>query len=339
MKNLLVIITTILIAVIGCSSDDKNIEGIWIGAYQIHYSGEKAVYSSLRTLIEVDKDEITFKTFDYPQMGEIDSIHSMTYHRSGYVLTDKSNSKSDTLKIKLISEDSIVFSGFNSYERDWVYKRIKLSESPKNIEIKNKSYSLISENFSDSIDFINDSVSLHFGIYSSIHRESHWSINNYKNLSFLVIDRYESPPLLIKSIDNGVIHLELYHNKINDFELRLLNHKIDTNGLVGKWMYPETSEKNIPLPPPPPHLPDYVDMKTYINFTNDSVSITQYGRVKTKAWRLNSTHDFIYFPNELNSENSFWDIIELKEDKLTLRNFNQHFSYSEEREEIELLKQ
>ncbi|NQX97408.1 MAG: hypothetical protein HRT73_05950 [Flavobacteriales bacterium] len=143
----------------------------------------------------------------------------------------------------------MVFSGFNSYPREWVYKRIKLSESPKNIEIKNKSYSLISKNYSDSIDFINDSVSLHFGNYSSNYRANHWTINNYKNLSFLVIDGlFESPPLLIKSIENGAIHLELYYDEIIDFELKLLNHKIDTTGLLGKWIYPETSDNSIPLP-------------------------------------------------------------------------------------------
>jgi len=67
-----------MLVLISCESRDE-VEGLRIGAYQIHYTGVEPVLSSMRLLLDNSKDEIVYKTFNNPMFDENDSMIVLIY--------------------------------------------------------------------------------------------------------------------------------------------------------------------------------------------------------------------------------------------------------------------
>ncbi len=220
-----------------CKSEN-DLEGIWIGAYQIYYSGNDSTltsiadfipadtsYISMRALFDISENEITKKTFDNLTFDEKGSIKITAYSVSGKSLIVDT----DTLRIKSLSKDSLVLSPHPDYLRDFVLKRLPEKNKKEKINIENKAFSLIGANYADSIDFINDSLVLHIGnTYDTRYRSRHWAINSYKSLDFLIFDQIASPPLLIAKCSDKEVSLKLYYTTIQDFKMTEIDYVKDT---------------------------------------------------------------------------------------------------------------
>jgi len=167
-------ILLILVLLTSCNSRNQ-IEGIWIGAYKTHISGDKQSLSTMRLLLDISKNELVLKTFDYPMFEEKDSIINSKYSiNKNYLIFD-----SDTFLIKGITEDSLVLSLQSDYQLDFVLKRLPENNKNQNVDIKNNAFSLIGPSYADSIDFINDSLILHIGnVFNTNYRSRKWAINS-----------------------------------------------------------------------------------------------------------------------------------------------------------------
>lgn len=317
------------IFLISCKTGNE-IEGIWIGAYQTHYSGEEPVLSSMRLLLDISKDEIISKTFDYPMFEEKDTMSISKYS----IIKNKLIFDSDTFVIKGVTEDSLILNINSHYERDFIFKRLPENNEKLNIDISNNAFSLIGPNYADSIDFVNDSLILHIGnVFNTIYRSRHWAINSYKSLDFLVFDQIESPPFLISDYSDNEVSLKLYFSTIKDFKMTKIGNVKDTNGIVGSWVWPFQNNQDLPLPPPPPNYPENVDTKLYLRIKKDSLEMEQFGRTESKIWKLNSTNGFIYFPDDLLTKDGAWEILKIEGDKLEIER-NKRFSSSGDKEKI-----
>ncbi|WP_321515491.1 hypothetical protein [Marinifilum fragile] len=319
-----------LIILNSCESSNE-LEGVWIGAYQIHYSGDEPVLSSMRLLLDISKDEIVYKTFDYPMFDENDSMIISKYS------IDENNLifDNDTFLIKGITNDSLVLSINSHYKRDVIFKRLPENNEKQSIDIINNAYSLIGPNYADSIDFINDSLILHIGnVFNTNYRSRKWAVNSYKSYDFLVFDQLESPPFLINKSSSNEISLKLFYTTIKDFKLTQIENKIDTSGFVGNWVWPFLERQDFPLPPPPLYFPENGDTRLYLRIKTDTLEIEQFGRTKSKLWKLNSTNDFIYFPKDLLTKDGVWKILKIDGDKLEIER-NNRFHNSGDKEIVE----
>ncbi|MDM8162229.1 hypothetical protein QUH73_20615 [Labilibaculum sp. K2S] len=304
-----------LIILISCESENE-LEGVWIGAYQVHYSGDEPLLSSMRLLLDISKAELIYKTFDYPMFEERDSVQILKYSFNGKSLT----LDSDTFLVKNLTKDSLVLNFCSNYERDLVFKRLPDNNNFK-IDIKNKAFSLTGPNYADSIDFINDSLMLHIGnVFNTNYRSTKWAINSYKSFDFLVFDQSESPPFLIDYSFENEIFLKLFFTTIKDFKMTNIENVKDTSGIIGNWVCPFQNRQGVPLPR---HL-EGVDSKLYLRVKSDSLEIEQYGKIKSKKWKLNSTNNFIYFPEKINTKNGVWKILEVNEDKLIIERYRRN---------------
>jgi len=176
---------------------------------------------------------------------------------------------------------------------------------------------------------------LHIGnVFNTNYRSSKWAINSYKSLDFLVFDQIESPPFLITKNSDKVVSLKLFFSTVKDFKMTRIDNIKDTSGIVGNWVWPFQNNQDLPLPPPPPNYPDNIDTRLYLRIKKDSLEIEQFGRKRSKIWKLNSTNDFIYFPEDLLTKDATWKILKIDGDKLEIER-NNRFSGSSNKEIIE----
>tara|TARA_R110002050_G_scaffold298457_1_gene461803 strand:- start:44 stop:1057 length:1014 start_codon:yes stop_codon:yes gene_type:complete len=322
-----------LLVLISCESRNE-LEGLWIGAYQIHYSGDEPVLSSMRLLLDISKDEIVYKTFDYPMFDENDSMIISKYS----IDENKLIFDNDTFLIKGITNDSLVLSINSHYKRDVIFKRLPENNEKQRIDIINNAYSLIGSNYADSIDFINDSLILHIGnVFNTNYRSSKWAINSYESLDFLVFDQLESPPFLIDNSSDNEISLKLYFTTIKDFKMTKIENVKDTSGIIGNWVWPFLYRQDFPLPPPPPFYPEDGDTRLYLRITLDTLEIEQFDKIDSKKWLLNSTNEFIYFPDDLRTKYGVWKILSLNEYEFVIER-NKKYHNSEDKEIVKFEK-
>ncbi len=323
-----------LIILSSCNSI-SDLNGIWIGAYRVDYSINDSTFSSMRLLLDFSNDEVVFKKFDYPMFSEKDSEEKVKFLVSkNYLIID-----SDTFQIRSLTKDSLTLIFNSDQKQKLVFKKLREVNESLRIDIKNKAFLLKGPSYRDSIDFINDSTIIHIGnIYNTRYRSSHWAINSYKSLNFLVLDQHESPPFLISNTSINELSLKLFYTNVRDFKMTALNNIRDTIGLIGNWVSPNPYISDIPLPPPPLNYPEDVDVRLYLRIKTDSIEIEQFGRSNSKKWILNSTNDFIYFPKELEKIRGVWKIVKLEGDKLTIER-NSRSLTSMEKEVIRFTKE
>ena len=331
MKRALYILISLIIFN-SCESSNE-LEGVWIGAYQIHYSSNEPSLSSMRELLDFSSNQIIYKSFDYPSLEEKDTIKAFKYSlKDNKLIFD-----SDTFLIKNITQDSLVLSYYSTYKRDLVFKRIIKRDKKINIELKEKAFRIIGPNYSDSIDFITDSLILNIGnVFNTNYRLTKWAINSYKSFDFLVFDHFDSPPLLIEKSSENEILLKLFHTSIQDFKMTKIEKKNEISGIVGNWVWPFQDGQGFPLPPPPLSYPENIDTKLYLRIRTDSIEIEQYGKVRSEKWKLNSTNGFIYFPEKIKTKYGVWKILKLNRDELIIER-NIRF-YSRDKEKIKFEK-
>ncbi len=197
---------------------------------------------------------------------------------------------------------------------------------------------MIGPNYADSIDFINDSLILHIGNEfntNSLLRK--WAINSYKSYDFLIFDEFESSPFLINKSSSNEISLNLFYTTIKDFKLTLIENIKDTSGFFGNWVWPFLEKQDFPPPPLSPNSSENEDTRLILRIKIDSLEIEQFNKMDSKKWELDSTNEFIYFPDDLNTKYGVWKILTINKDELIIER-NNKYNISEDKEIIKFEK-
>ncbi|WP_066632127.1 hypothetical protein [Labilibacter marinus] len=317
----LIFVLSGLLVLTSCQPKSK-LEGIWIGAYKIDHTESDSVIMTNRYLLDIEKEELTVKVFDYPMSGRIGLTE-----RFKYILTkDSLKTVSDTFLIKSLNTDSLVLNHTINNKRDLVFKRLLQDKTSPNVELTNKAFVIKYPHYTDSIDFINDSL---FMEIDRSFRTTRWSISNYKGFKFLIIDKIAYPLYLIHSCSEHEVNLKRFANVVMDYKMTEIECKMDTCGLIGKWICPIND--SIPLPPVPLWGLLDADPKESLIIEKDSIKISQFGRTEVKKWELNSTNELIYFPECNSRESKVWRIVQLSKIKLKLeRNSKTHIKTDNE---------
>lgn len=312
MKKILYLFVVLSFLLISCNPHKNKIKGIWIGAYQIHYFGDTMFKSSMRLLLDISENELIYKTFDYHAYEEKDTLVKVGYSIHGNRLI----AGSDTFLIKNLTEDSLTLTFNSEYRREFVFKRLVECDENLEVNLTNNAFVMITSSQIDSIDFINDSLMMNINQETTCENQPlNWTISTYKSFQFLVLDYVETPPLLISQSFRNKITLNQFFTSNKKIILLRIQNSRDTSGLIGDWI-------NDDLLPPPPNYPHDEDVRLRIKIRSDSIIIKKFGKVKSRKWKLNTTKDFIYFPDDINSRQGVWQIIHLANDTLIIKKQN-----------------
>jgi putative VirB-like lipoprotein len=325
MKKILYTILSVLILT-SCSKTEE-LDGIWFIAYN-DFPDYKAEPSQQKTLLEFDgKFVYTIKIGDL-STGDLSSviIDTALFSFNNSVL------QIDKEKLNVIySQDSIIFNHEDAPQTRTVLKRLNPNFKNKDFKETNfsGSYSISSKFYNDSIDFINDSIVIFTGEYSSNFPVYNWKTIDYGGFKFLNIQNELFPLLMFKSQTDKETTFEYPIQKNKDFIFSKLNIPSLSDNLIGRW---QEIKINIPKP-----LPPFVGIKDgdqYYNlsFTKDSLLINHFGRNEKIRWSLSGANQRIYFIDKIMNEQGSWKILELTKDILTIRiskdsGFNEEIIY------------
>lgn len=313
MKNIICIISIValLLSLLSCQSKNE-LEGIWMGAYTLRYTDTDSTFNTMNLLFDISEDEIIMKNFAFHRNEMEDSEEHFKYSlEDNRIVLQSTRLKSkmpETLLIEKIDRDSLILKNLGEENLEFCFKRIENRTKKINPIIQPKAYRYASPFLTDSLDFINDSTVLHIGSVFDVSRVSDWKIDTYKNLEFLLIDRglISIPIMLIEYDSRGTIGLKYYHENIYKSQLEYLEYQKDIGKLVGNWKaeYPKFFECD-----------DFFS----VNITKDSISINNFENrtITHEKLQLNSTNEFIYFPN--NRYQSVWKILNLNDSTLTIK--------------------
>ncbi len=295
-----------------------SIEGVWIGAYSCNSSLDLVnEFDTVRFLVDFSADSVVTKKFDYQRHGEKDEQCASPYSIKGDTLQFDQH----TYIINAIAQDSLVF-GIVGYDSSYVvFKRISATSENDIPELSSRAFSLTGLNYTDSLEFISDSLFLFVGSKNQNTQSNRWAINRYKSLNFLVIDHYGYPPLLINDISPDQINLTLFGLNVSPFVMKEIKSERTTADLMGKWIGKTENDSLIPpLPPPPPFLFEMAHTENLeLEIGLDSLAISWGYFHWTKKYTLSATGDLLLFPDNEDIARSKLRIIEFNKNELTLQ--------------------
>lgn len=215
MKKILIIL--ILGLFISCSSKG-NLEGTWIGAYSYSDISDSNMNLPQRIVVTLEEDNYCAKSFKYDYKWESD-FEKGTYDYDGETIFYKSN-KTNTALLEIITKDSLVLKGLKG-ANNTVYKRLEdsLKSKSDHIDLKGKRFLRTSLNYSDTLNFINDSVLIK-SAENNRHLEIHWERISHNGFEILFMDL--DIPYIIREEKEGTIKLTGLHKNRYDLELREL---------------------------------------------------------------------------------------------------------------------
>lgn len=290
----------------------NEIEGTWYVAYSIYdgkperlhethlldFEGKNLYTVTIRDLSSGRNDKVIIDTSFYSMSDSILELYDerLTFHYAG-----------DSLLLDL-----------NGQEGQLVLRR--LSPTLKNPEIGTNcfhgAYIIYSDNYHDSIDFINDSLLIYTGKYDPNFPASKWQIVDYKGFKFLNEHDDLKPVMLIKSCDEKGIHL-LYPS-IKTYKIKMIPNEMDINKAVFLGTWNQGNYSGLNSPPPPPNM-NQVDMPFRVEITKDEIISRIRGRIKTYKWNLTSDGKRIYFIDEILDNHGSWKVLNVNDSTMTLQ--------------------
>lgn len=297
---------------------ENSIKGVWMGAYHIEYPNKEVSTIAKRVLFDFSDDKMITKYFSYPFMPDFGELEEQNYNLVG----NKLSLDSGVLIVKSLTEDSLVLYVEEMHcGVDLVLRRLTERNKKEFPKLRNRAFSITAPNYADSIDFINDTLFLDIGNnpYSNHHFKKWW-VDSYKSYDFLILAMSFPVPYLIDNFSEEEIDLKLFHTTNKNVKLRRIKNKRDTLGLLGNWkgdLEYSTSSSEDRKPPIPPKFFGK-DTSFYLNIKHDSLETKRFNRSLKRKWKLNSTHDFIYFPNRLSSRDNVWKIKEFNKNELII---------------------
>ena len=315
MKKIIVFI--VFVSIFCSCSKKKNLDGIWMGAYQLHHRDQGDAYSPLKLLFEFDGDSLHSKIFG--TLNGDDAYETSTAFRieNDYLLPSNSASELDSLKIISITEDSLVLRLFNAYNRDFVFKKLPATSQTNTIALQGKTYAFETGELKDTIEFINDSSFLYLSNVRCIPVRD-WSSHSYKHLNFIMMDKLKEFPLLIDAIQNDTVKLSYFYKKTGDVTLKTLPKKWNLSLLKGSWVSWNAVPKGMDLPQ---WVEKDSDRGEYLHFSDNQIlEKTLFGKEEQITWEATGNHQGIYFPSLLTNGGigAYWKIIKLSSDDLVI---------------------
>ena len=304
---------------LGSFKSEKSLEGVWMLAYKIEYPKKDISPIHIRSLYDFSEDKLWIKSFNHASLPDYGEIEEFNYKLKGNKLCI------DTMcfTLKTITKDSLVIQLTHQYKVDLVLKRLIQVDKQPIPSFRNKAFSFTGPQYADSIDFINDSLFLDIGnnAYSN-NRTKRWRTETYKSFNFLVLDMMFPTPFLINNSSEDEINLTAYFTTNKKFKLLEIKNKRDIRNLEGVWIGNRVKQGDFPEPPRPLKPRDFsgdIESDYALKINSDSLEYRQYYRTSRRKWLLNTTNDFIYFPDRLDSRNGIWKIKELNKDELRVR--------------------
>lgn len=212
MKRILLIL--ILGLIISCNSKEK-LEGTWIGAYSYSNTSDSNMNLPQRIVITFEEDKYFAKSFKYDYSSESD-FEQGTYEYEGDTIFYNSG-KANTAILDIISRDSLVIKGMEG-ANNTVYKRLEdsLKNRSENIQLIDKRYLMTSKNYTDTLNFINDSLVVKSSDNSG-KPGTYWEKINHNGFDILFIEY--NTPLIFRQKRNETIFLTGLYKNSYDFEL------------------------------------------------------------------------------------------------------------------------
>ncbi|MCC8358899.1 hypothetical protein [Salinimicrobium sediminilitoris] len=214
MKKILIILFLVLF--LSCSSKE-NLEGTWIGAYSYSTNSDSKKMPT-RILITFEKDKYFAKSFKYDYRSESD-FEKGTYEYNRDTIFYNSD-QTNTALLEIISKDSLVMKGLEG-ANNTVYKRLEdsLKSKSDNINLKGKRFLRTSLNYSDTLNFTNDSIIIK-SWENNRTLEIHWERISHNGFEILFLDL--DIPYIIRKGRDGTIKLTGLHKNRYELELREL---------------------------------------------------------------------------------------------------------------------
>ena len=200
-----------------CNSNQK-LEGTWIGAYSYSHISDSDTHLPQRIVVTFKNGQYFARSFKYDYRAESD-LENGSYEYRGDSLFLKSSSVKTEI-IDILSKDSLVIKGLGG-SSNTVYKKLddSLKSRSGNISLTGKRFLRTSKNYSDTLNFVNDSVVVKsWG--NSRNLELSWERINHNGFDILFMDL--DIPYIIRMERNGVIKLTGLHKKRYDLELKEL---------------------------------------------------------------------------------------------------------------------
>ena len=215
MKKILIIL--ILGLCISCSSKEY-LEGTWIGAYSYSNTSDSNMNLPQRIVVTFEEDNYFAQSFKYDYRSESD-FEKGTYEYDGETIFYKSD-KANTALLEIISKDSLVIKGLEG-ANNTVYKRLEdsLKSKSDHIDLKGKRFLRTSSNYSDTLNFINDSIIIK-SWENNRKLEMHWERISHSGFEILFMDL--DIPYIIRKGRDGTIKLTGLHKNRYELELREL---------------------------------------------------------------------------------------------------------------------
>lgn len=334
------IILLLSIPVFNFCQTATELDGTWVGAYQIIESNTNPRFRTVGPyIIEFQNGRCKTTYFDYKKTGVAHSYseESFDYELANNQLINKSDKNAEALDVKTISSDSIVIGFPDENLDDVVLKKVKIEKSPT-VNLINQAFVLKVEEFVDSIDFISDTTFLHIGEINQF-REDRWLKYEHKGSTILVLFGYSTYIFFVEDIRQNSIKLKLYHTKEVDVELRNISKNQKIELVYGAWNELSTNVSGeIYNPPLPPGISEF-DRKWNLIIDADSIEISHFKDCRKHYWTTNSTNQFLIIPDYYKTRHAYWKIIESTDKHLKIKKIHQPWDYTElETKDFERIK-
>jgi hypothetical protein len=215
MKKILIVLIVGLF--ISCNSGQK-LEGSWIGAYSYSNISDSTMHLPHRNVVTFENNKYFVTRFKYDYRSESD-FEKGTYEYNGESIFFNSD-KTNTAFIENMNKDSLVIKGSKG-TNNTVYKRLEDSLKSKidHFDLKGKRFLRTSVKYSDTLDFINDSIIIK-SWQNNRKLEIHWEKINHNGFDILFMD-FDIPYIIWKERD-GTIKLTGLHKNRYELELKEL---------------------------------------------------------------------------------------------------------------------
>lgn len=288
----------------GLQAQKNALYGIWIGTYQVS-NGMKV---PLKMLLDFEEDSLTIKSFGFSKYeGEKIDITDRYLLEGQKIVFD-----TQEFIIEKCKKDKLVLHlEVENHKSKLFFTRI-IESHKLSTTLAHKSFRKGNEKYTDSIDFVNDSTLLGIGTTANVFHKTEWKIEEYKNLSFLVIYGFHLPYLV--TYDKGnVIGLRCYFKKSIDLQLTQLQNSKDPARLYGKWkgQFPDCYE----LPVPYSNISDEVNNIIEAVIKTDSITIYKHGYVMNFEMNRSSNGDILFWEWK-NIGMEYWRILSLCENEM-----------------------
>ncbi len=203
---------------LSCNSRE-NIEGTWIGAYSYYNISDSANHLPERIVVTFEVDKYFAKRFKYDYRSKSDVEKGTYSYNDGTIFFNSDNPSTAVLDI--ISRDSLVIKGLEG-ANNTVYKRLSdtLKSRSQNIDLAGKRFLRTSKNYSDTLNFVNDSLLIKCWD-NNTKLELAWERTKHNGFDILFMDL--DIPYIIGKERSGTIKLTGLHRRTYDMNLEELD--------------------------------------------------------------------------------------------------------------------